>query len=46
MFVKEIKKLTARKAPQSTDKENDDIFGSYICDFSNDRVERRDFSSI
>jgi len=50
--VKEIKKLSTRKATQSTDipvkilKENSDIFGSYICDFFNDCVERGDFPSI
>ena len=50
--LKEIKKLSTRKATQSTDipvkilKENADIFGSYICDFFNDCVERGDFPSI
>ena len=39
--VKEIKKLSTRKATQYTDlpvkilKENSDIFGNYICDFFN-----------
>ena len=38
--IKEIKKLSTRKATQYTDlpikilKENSDIFGNYICDFS------------
>ena len=38
--IKEIKKLSTRKAIQYTDlpikilKENSDIFGNYICDFS------------
>ena len=50
--VKEIKKLSTQKATQSTDipvkilKENADIFGSYICDFFNDCVEKGDFPSI
>ena len=50
--VKEIKKLSTRKATQSTDipvkilKENAGIFGNYICDFFNDCVERGDFPSI
>ena len=50
--VKEIKKLSTRKATQYTDlpvkilKENSDIFGNYICDFFNDCVDRGDFRSI
>ena len=50
--LKEIKKLSTRKATQSTDipvkilKENADIFGSYICDFFIDCVDRGDFPSI
>ena len=50
--VKEIKKLSTRKATQSTDipvkilKENADVFGSYICDFFNGYVDRGDFPSI
>ena len=50
--VKEIKKLSTRKATQYTDlpvkilKENSDIFGNYICDFFNDCVDRGAFPSI
>ena len=50
--AEEIKKLSTRKDTQSTDipvkilKENADIFGSYICDFFNDCVERGGFPSI
>ena len=50
--VKEIKKLSTRKATQYTDlpikilKENSDIFGNCICDFFNDCVDRGDFPSI
>ena len=50
--VKEIKKLSTRKAAQYTDlpvkilKENSDIFGNYICDFFNDCVDRGDLPSI
>ena len=50
--VKEIKKLSTRKATQHIDlpvkilKENSDIFGNYICDFFNDCVDRGDFPSI
>ena len=51
-FVKEIKKLSTRKATQYADlpvktlKENLDIFGNYICDFFSDCVDRGDFLSI
>ena len=50
--VKEIKKLSARKATQYTDlpiiilKENSDIFGNYICNFFNDCVGRLVFPPI
>ena len=50
--VKEIKKLSTRKATQYTIvsvkilKENSDIFGNYFCDFFNDCVDRGDFPSI
>ena len=50
--VTEIKKLSTRKATQSTDlpvkilKKNLDIFGSYIRDFFNYCVDKGDFPSI
>ena len=50
--VTEIKKLSTRKATQSTDllvnilKQNLDIFGSYIRDFFNYCVDKGDFPSI
>ena len=51
-IVKEIKKLSTRKATQSTDlpvkilKENSDVFGSYIHDFFNYCVDKGDSPSI
>ena len=50
--VKEIKKLSTRKATQYTDfpvkilKENSDIFGNYIVIFFNNFVDRGDFLPI
>ena len=50
--VKEIKKLSTRKATQYADlpakflKEDSDIFRNFVCDFFNDCVGRGDFPSI
>ena len=49
---REIRKLDPRKATQNTDipvrilKQNFDIFGSYICDFFNECVDKGVFPSI
>ena len=51
-IIKEIKKLSTRKATQYTDflfklwKENSDTFGNHIYDFINDYVNKVDFSSV
>ena len=50
--IKEIRKLNPRKATQNTDipdkklKQNTDIFGTYICNFYNDCVDKGVFPSI
>ena len=49
---KKVRKLDPRKATQNTDipvrilKQNSDIFGSYICDFFNECVDKGVFPSI
>ena len=49
---KEIKRLKARKATQTTDipvkilKENPDIFSAYICDFLNETIKSGKFPAI
>lgn len=51
-IYKEIKRLIARKAAQSTDisgeiiKVNADIFSVYICDFLNEPIRSGKFSSF
>ena len=52
MFLKEIKRLKARKATQTTDipvkilKENADIFSTYNCDFLNETIKSGKFPAI
>ena len=51
-IYKEIERLKARKAAQSTDvsgeviKVNADIFSAYICDFLNEPIRSGKFSSF
>ena len=50
--VKEIRKLNARKAVQSTNihvkffKLNNDIFGTYVCDSFNESIDTGQFSFV